>query len=533
MQPFTYRSPFPSRRSPVMARRGMVATSHPLAVAAGLEMLREGGNAVDAAIAAAAALAVVEPTSNGLGSDAFALVWDGKRLHGLNASGRSPRALTPEVVLQAHGETMPTDGWLPVTVPGAVSGWVALSRRFGRLAFRRLLEPAIHYAAEGHGVPPLTAQAWQEAEKRFAHREDFRAAFLPGGRAPQAGQLFRLPDQARSLRLIAESEGEAFYRGELAEAMAAHAAREGGLLTVEDLAEHEPEWVEPLSVSHKGFRLWELPPNGQGLVALQALALLSPLDLGPDLLDGRRLHYVVEALRIAFADAYAHISEPASLRVRPEQLVDDAYLAERRRLLTETRNPEVAAGHPATGDTVYLCAADGDGMMVSFIQSNYMGFGSGVVVPGTGIALQNRGACFTMEEGHPNQVGPAKRPFHTIIPAFLTTEAGEPVAAFGVMGGDMQPQGHLQVLLNLLDFQLDPQAALDAPRVHLLPDGRVAVEPGIPTAAREELARRGHPVVEDGGPFGFGGGQVIWRDGEQGLYIAGSDPRKDGLAMGF
>src|SRR5690606_10277308 len=255
--------------------------------------------------------------------------------------------------------------------------------------------------------PPLTAQAWQEAEKRFAHREDFRAAFLPGGRAPQAGQLFRLPDQARSLRLIAESEGEAFYRGELAEAMAAHAAREGGLLTVEDLAEHESEWVEPLSVSHKGFRLWELPPNGQGLVALQALALLSPLDLGPDLLDGRRLHYVVEALRIAFADAYAHISEPASLRVRPEQLVDDAYLAERRRLLTETRNPEVAAGHPATGDTVYLCAADGDGMMVSFIQSNYMGFGSGVVVPGTGIALQNRGACFTMEEGHPNQVGPA------------------------------------------------------------------------------------------------------------------------------
>src|SRR5690606_14396319 len=280
MQPFTYRSPFPSRRSPVMARRGMVATSHPLAVAAGLEMLREGGNAVDAAIAAAAALAVVEPTSNGLGSDAFALVWDGKRLHGLNASGRSPRALTPEVVRQAHGETMPTDGWLPVTVPGAVSGWVALSRRFGRLAFRRLLEPAIHYAAEGHGVPPLTAQAWQEAEKRFAHREDFRAAFLPGGRAPQAGQLFRLPDQARSLRLIAESEGEAFYRGELAEAMAAHAAREGGLLTVQDLAEHEPEWVEPLSVSHKGFRLWELPPNGQGLVALQALALLSPLDLG-------------------------------------------------------------------------------------------------------------------------------------------------------------------------------------------------------------------------------------------------------------
>ncbi|HEY8531049.1 MAG TPA: gamma-glutamyltransferase family protein [Limnochorda sp.] len=533
MQPFRYGSPFPSRRSPVMARRAMVATSHPLAVAAGLEILREGGNAVDAAIATAAALTVVEPTSNGLGSDAFALVWDGARLYGLNASGRSPRALTPDKVRQAGFTAMPADGWLPVTVPGAVSGWVALSRRFGRLAFRRCLEPAIRYAAEGHPVPPLTALAWQAAARRFGHREDFRSAFLPGGRAPQAGEVFSLPDQARSLRLIAETEGEAFYRGELARAMAAHAAHEGGLLTEEDLAAHKPEWVEPLSVSHRGFRLWELPPNGQGVVALEALALLDPLDLGSELLDGRRLHFLVEALRVAFADAYAHVAEPTTLQVRASQLLDPAYLAERRALLGETRKPDVAAGRPATGDTVYLCTADQDGMMVSFIQSNYMGFGSGVVVPGTGIALQNRGACFTLEEGHPNQVGPAKRPFHTIIPAFLTTEAGEPVAAFGVMGGDMQPQGHLQVLLNLLDFGLDPQAALDAPRVHLLPDGRVAVEPGIPSQAREELARRGHEVVEDGGLFGFGGGQIIWRDSDQGVYVASSDPRKDGLAMGF
>lgn len=533
MQPFEYASPFPSRRSPVMARNGMVATSHPLAVAAGLEILREGGNAVDAAVATAAALTVVEPTSNGLGSDAFALVWDGSGLHGLNASGRSPRRLTAEAVRRAGFSTMPSDGWLPVTVPGAVSAWVALSRRFGRLAFHRLLQPAIRYASEGHGVPPLTALAWQAAERRFASRDDFRAAFLPGGRAPRAGELFRLPEQAESLRLIAESEGEAFYRGELARRIAAHAEAQGGLLTLEDLAAHAPEWVEPLSVAHRGYRLWELPPNGQGVVALEALGLLDPLDLGPELLAGRRLHLLIEALRVAFADAYAYVAEPSTAPVPAARLLDTGYLDERRRLLTERRNPQVAAGRPGTGDTVYLCTADRDGMMVSFIQSNYMGFGSGVVVPGTGIALQNRGACFTLEEGHPNQAGPAKRPFHTIIPAFLTTEAGEPVAAFGVMGGDMQPQGHLQVLLNLLDHRLDPQAALDAPRVHLLPDGRVAVEPGIPLDAREELVRRGHTVVKDPAPFGFGGGQIIWRDGEQELYVAGSDPRKDGLAMGF
>ncbi|BAS26661.1 gamma-glutamyltransferase family protein [Limnochorda pilosa] len=533
MQPFDYGSPFPSRRSPVMARHGMVATSHPLAVAAGLEVLREGGNAVDAAIATAAALTVVEPTSNGLGSDAFALVWDGTRLHGLNASGRSPRRLTAQLVREAGFSVMPIDGWLPVTVPGAVSGWVALSRRFGRLSFRRLFQPAIRFAEEGHPVPPLTARAWQFAERRFGAREDFRAAFLPGGRAPRAGELFRLPEQAETLRSIGESEGEAFYRGELASRMVAHAEAQGGLLAQEDLADHEPEWVEPLGMSRRGYRLWELPPNGQGVVALEALGLLDPLDLGSELLAGRRLHLLVEALRAAFADAYAHVADPTVTRVPASRLLEAGYLDERRRLLGEHRNPQIASGRPGTGDTVYLCTADAEGRMVSFIQSNYMGFGSGVVVPGTGIALQNRGAGFTLEEGHPNQVGPGKRPFHTIIPAFLSTEAGEPLAALGVMGGDMQPQGHLQVLLSLLDHRLDPQAALDAPRVHLLPDGRVALEPGIPAEAREDLARRGHTLAADMGLFGFGGGQIIWRDAGQGVYIAGSDPRKDGLAMGF
>lgn len=523
--------PYPSARQPVMAG-DVVATSQPLAAQAGLEMLRRGGNAVDAAIAAAAALTVVEPSGNGLGSDAFVMLWDGSRLHGLNASGRSPRGLDPTRFLGA--DEVPRVGWDPVTVPGAVAGWAVLSERFGRLPFAALLEPAERYAAEGFPVSPGIARQWERAGQYLGQRSDFAAAFLAGGRAPCAGETWRSPAHARSLRLIAETRGVALYRGELADALVAHARAEGAAIDHVDLEAHAPEWTGTLHTAFAGFELHELPPNGQGVAALQALALAlraGVLDLEPDTADW--VHVQAEAMKLAFADAHAHVADPERMTIDPRELLDDGYLDERARLIDMERAGDPGHGEPRPGGTVYLCAADSGGMMVSFIQSNYRGFGSGVVVPGTGIALNNRGNCFATRAGHPNAVAPGARPFNTIIPGMLTS-GGVPVAALGVMGGPMQPQGHLQVALRLAVHGQNPQAASDAPRWQVGEGRSLLLEPGFRPEVAQELADRGHDVrvTEPHESLLFGGAQVIARL-EGGGYVAGSDHRKDGQAVGF
>ena len=528
--PLSYDFPYPSQRMPIMAKN-VVATSQPLAAQAGLRMLLQGGNAVDAAVAAAAALTVVEPTSNGIGSDAFCILWDGEKLHGLNASGRSPAALTPERF--AGQGAVPLRGWDAVTVPGAVSAWVELSEKFGKLPFERLLEPAIIYAREGFLVSPITAKAWSFAPKTFGEFEAFSKGFLPDGRAPNAGDLFTFPDQATTLRKIAATKGEAFYRGELAQAIAADAKKHGALLTEEDLANHRADWVGTVSQGYGGVELHEIPPNGQGLAALIMLGILKHHDVSqypPDSADS--LHLQIEAMKLAFADAYRYISDPATMDVDIRDLLDNGYLAERAQLISMREARDPGHGTPERGGTVYLTTADESGMMVSFIQSNYYGFGSGIVVPGTGISLQNRGAGFVLDEGHPNQVGPAKRPFHTIIPGFVT-RGGQPVMSFGVMGGPMQPQGHAQMVVRMFIYDQNPQTASDAPRWRVLEGRKVAVEQGFSDQVLNELTSRGHALdrSELGTDFSFGGAQLIYKT-ESG-YIAGSDHRKDGQAVGY
>lgn len=527
---FDYLFPYPSQRMPVLAKN-VVATSQPLAAQAGLQMLHQGGNAVDAAIAAAIAKTVVEPTSNGIGSDLFAILWDGQELHGLNASGRSPAALTPERF--TGRDSMPLHGWDAVTVPGAVSGWMTLSERFGKLPFEALFEPAVRYAREGFLVSPITAKAWASAERAFADMLAFSAGFLPGGRAPKPGELFRFEDQARTLEQIAATKGEAFYRGELAQKMVADSSANSGLFTESDFANHKADWVGTISQGYRGMTLHEIPPNGQGLAALLMLGILGhhPVaDYGVDSADS--LHVQIEAMKLAFADAHRYISDPDSADVSPEALLEPTYLAERAGLIDMTRAQNPGYGIPRRGGTVYLTTADASGMMVSLIQSNYYGFGSGVVVPGTGISMQNRGAGFTLTKGHPNEVAGGKRPFHTIIPGFLMQD-GAPLMSFGVMGGPMQPQGHAQMVVRLRDYGQNPQAASDAPRWRVVESLEVAVEQGFKPEVLDELSARGHQLTETApeASFSFGGAQLIYRldDG----YLAASDHRKDGQAVGF
>ncbi|MPZ74288.1 MAG: gamma-glutamyltransferase [Nitriliruptorales bacterium] len=522
--------PYPSRRYPVGADC-VVAASQPLAVQAGVAAMHDGGNAVDAAIAAAAVLTVVEPTSNGIGGDLFAIVWDGSRLHGLNASGRSPARLEADRLIAAGG--IPLRGWDSVTVPGAVSGWVALHGRFARLSFDRLLAPAVRHAGRGFLVGPVTAAAWASSARVFADFEDF-APFLPGGRAPAPGERFAFPDQAHTLEAVGRTHGEAFYRGFLAEQTAAHAAAAGAPLTTGDLADHQPEWVETVHLAFGDTVAHELPPNGQGLAALEALGLLARHDLAaldPDGADA--IHLQAEAMKQAFADAHAHIADPEAMRVDPAALLDTAHLGRRASAVDPRRAVDpVAASHGFQGGgTVYLCTADGDGMMVSLIQSNFHGFGSGIVVPGTGIALHNRGAGFTTDARHPNVVAPRKRPFHTIIPGMATSRDGVPTMAFGVMGGHMQPQGHVQLILRTGVWGQNPQAALDAPRWRVEGSLDLALEEGVAQAVRRELEARGHRLVDDMSMGGFGGGQIIQRCSDG--WLAASDPRKEGHAAGF
>ncbi|HVZ44699.1 MAG TPA: gamma-glutamyltransferase family protein [Ramlibacter sp.] len=533
---FDFHNPYPTTRIPVFARN-VVSTSHPLAAQAGLRMLWKGGNAVDAAIAAAACMMICEPVSNGLGSDAFAIVWDGAKLHGLNASGVSPAAWTPQYFAKKYGEGAkpPKRGIDSVTVPGAIAGWQALSRRFGKLAFADLLEPAIDIAERGYLVPVVIGQKWAAAASELQSLPGFAQAFLPNGRAPEVGELFRFPAAARALRSIAQTQGESFYRGEIAQALDHFSREVQGALTAKDLAEYEPQWVEPISKSYRGYTLHEIPPNGQGIAALIALGILGHFDIASLPLDGADAHHLqIEAMKLAFADVYRHVSDARSMEVTTAQMLDDAYLASRAKLIDPKRAQDFQAGNPVKGGTIYLTAADENGMMVSFIQSNFQGFGSGCVEPRFGISLQNRGHGFSLEPG-PNQVAPRKRPFHTIIPAFLTKD-GEPVMSFGVMGGNMQPQGHMQTLVRMLDYRMAPQAACDGPRWRFNEGVSLNVETQMPKSTLEALAARGHEVeVLEDSYQDFGAGQFIWRAGDPKRegYIAASDSRRDGLAAGY
>ncbi|MBD3647520.1 MAG: gamma-glutamyltransferase family protein [Pseudomonadales bacterium] len=521
--------PYPSSRSPVFARN-MVATSQPLAVNAGLDALHAGGNAVDAALAAAITLTVVEPNNNGIGSDAFAIIQDGNSLFGLNASGRAPLAWSPEYFKGLS--QMPQLGWDAVTVPGAVSAWVAMSERFGRLPFEKLFEAAIGYARDGFPVGPksayffdLTSQFLPSGFESFAH------TFFPGGKVPGPGSMLRLPDHAESLAKIAASRGEAFYRGELARAMIADAEAHGGAMSLEDLDRHQCTWVDTISRSFAGVELHEIPPNGQGLLALIATAIVDHLDIGQYPLDSAdSVHLQIEATRIAWAEMERHLADPDFMEIPPETFLSDNYAARRAAEIDIRRANPAPSALDASPDTVYLCTADASGMMVSMIQSNYRGFGSGSVVPGTGISLQNRGSGFTLEDGHPNQVAGGKRPFHTIIPGFVT-QRDVARMAFGVMGGHMQAQGHLQMMVRIFSHGQNPQAASDAPRWHLREDGVVCLEDGFDPEVARDLESRGHEVVFGNPEHLFGGAQLIYRmdDG----YCGGSDHRKEGLAAGF
>lgn len=542
MPSFDYHRHYPSTRLPVFARN-VVATSHPLAAQAGLRMLLAGGNAVDAAIAAAAALTITEPVSNGLGSDAFCILWDGERLHGLNASGHAPQAWTPAYFLRKHGSgalTPPKRGIDSVTVPGAVAGWVALSKRFGKLPFGDLLQPAIELAERGYAIPVVVQQKWAAATPELQSLPGFAQAFLPWGRAPQVGELFRFPAAARGLRAIADSQGEAFYRGPIAQALARFAAAHGGALTEADLAAFEPEWVTPIGQDYRGHTLHEIPPNGQGIAALIALGILGHFDLaalGPDSVAAQ--HLQIEAMKLAFADVYRHVADPHAMGLTPAQMLDTAYLKQRAACIDPRRAQDFGAGNPAKGGTVYLSTADDSGMMVSFIQSNYMGFGSGVVEPGYGISLQNRGHGFNLSDAPgrntANLVAPRKRPFHTIIPAFLTRD-GQPVMSYGVMGANMQPQGHVQTLVRMLDHGQHPQAACDAPRWRFDAGLHINVESAMDPATVQGLIELGHQTRTIDDPYqDFGAGQFIWRLGDPAVqgYVAASDPRRDGMAVGF
>lgn len=523
--------PYTSRRMTVYAHKGMVATSQPLAAQVGLDMLKKGGNAIDAAIATAACLTVLEPTSNGIGGDAFALVWTEGKLHGLNASGPAPKGISCEALKEAGYEEMPKYGFVPVTVPGAPASWAALSERFGKLPFEQLLEPAIQYAEEGYPLSPILGKFWKSAYENYSKNlkgEEFKAwfeTFAPNGRAPEIGEVWRSPDHAKTLQSIAETKAASFYQGELAKKIDQFSKQYGGYIRYEDLAEYQVEWVDPIKVNYRGYDVWEIPPNGQGLIALLALNILKGYEFGEkESVD--TYHKQIEAIKLAFTDGLAYITEPGKMSVRVEDLLSDVYAEQRRALIGhQAITPEV--GKPPRGGTIYLAAADGEGNMVSFIQSNYMGFGSGLVVPGTGIALQNRGHNFSLDTSHDNCLAPGKKTLHTIIPGFLT-KGDQPVGPFGVMGGFMQPQGHAQVIMNTIDFGLNPQASLDAPRWQWIKDKTVQVEPHFPDHLAQALARRGHQIVKAIDTGGFGRGQIIWRDPKTGVLAGGTEQRTDG-----
>ena len=515
--------PYAANRSPVCAEN-VVSSSQPLATQAGVDILRRGGNAVDAALATAITLTVVEPCMNGVGSDAFAIIWDGTKLQGLNASGRAPLAWDAQRF--AGRKYMPQLGWDSITVPGAVSAWVKLSDEYGQLPFADLFDAAIGYAETGFAVGPITADVWRRAAPSYAEFADFNAHFLP---VPEPGKKVVRAELAKTLRSIAQSKGESFYRGALAQQMVAASDAGGGALSLEDLAQHQADWVTPIAQDYRGTTLHEIPPNGQGLAAQIALAILAHFDV-QQVDSEHSLHLEIEAMKIAIRAAFDHFADPQTMRVSPEILLGKDSIARAAASIGERATNLPPQQLPMSHDTVYLAAADADGMMVSFIQSNYKAFGSGIVIPGTGIAMQNRGAGFSLEPGHANEVGPGKRPFHTIIPGFAS-ENGLPRMAFGVMGGHMQAQGHVQMMRRIFDHHQNPQAASDAPRWIVNEDFSVGVERTMDAAVVEALAARGHDIAYDDDATTFGGAQLIYKSDAG--YVAGSDHRKEGCAAGF
>ncbi len=530
----TLHNPYSSRRMTTYAKNGMVATSQPLAAEAGLSILRKGGNAIDAAIATAVCLTVVEPTSNGIGGDAFALIWTKGQLFGLNASGPAPQLLTLQALKKASYHEMPTYGWLPVTVPGAPAAWAELSARFGKLPLTEVMAPAIMYAEQGYPISPTVGKNWAIAydqyvqdlkDEQFSH---WFKTFAPLGRTPRIGELWRSQDHANSLQAIAETNAQSFYRGDIADKIDRFSKRHGGLLRKVDLENYTPEWVTPISINYRGYEVWEIPPNGHGLVALMALNSLKGFDFeikeNPE-----SYHRQIEALKLAFADGKKYIADPSQMNVSIEDLLSDGYASERRKQIgARALQPE--PGIPPKGGTVYLSTADGEGNMVSYIQSNYMGFGSGLVVPETGISLHNRGNNFSLDPNHANCIRPGKKPYHTIIPGFLT-KGCLPVGPFGVMGGFMQPQGHVQVIMNTVDYHLNPQATLDAPRWQWINGKTIGFEHTFSESMAQELARRGHDIQWSMDTASFGRGQIIWRTAE-GSLAGGTESRADGhIAM--
>ncbi|MCL2559722.1 MAG: gamma-glutamyltransferase family protein [Turicibacter sp.] len=530
-------NPYPRTRNPIYAQNGMVATSQPLAANAGLEILKKGGNAVDAAVATAAALTVVEPTSNGIGGDAFAIVWMKGEMHGLNASGPAPKSISIEAVKAAGHNKMPTHGWTPVTVPGVPGAWASLIEKFGALSLSEVLAPAIKLAVGGFPVSPAVSYYWQRSYEIFdksehrAELDEWFATFAPDGYAPEPGELFFSVNHAKTLREIGQTEGKSFYEGELAKKMVAASSAAGGYLSFDDLASFKPEWVKPISVNYRGYDVWEIPPNGQGIVALMALNTLKGYSF-KEKESVETYHLQFEAMKRAFLSGKHYITDLSKMGVAVDDLLSEEFASLQRNKIGDRASDVEPDLVPAKSGTVYLATADKDGNMVSYIQSNYMGFGSGVVVPGTGIAMQNRGHDFSLDESAANRLEGGKKSYHTIIPGFLT-KAGQAVGPFGVMGGYMQPQGHVQVVMNTVDFHLNPQAVLSAPRWQWVEGKSFIIEKEFPTWIAKQLLARGHDVKVELESGAFGRGQIIWRDAESGVLIGGTEDRCDGFVAHY
>jgi len=531
--------PFPSRRQVLYTKRGIVGSTHPVASEAGLCMLRQGGNAIDAAVATAIALSCVEPTANGIGGDNFAIVWFEGKMYGLNSSGPAPQALTADGLRKKGFDQMPSSGWESVTVPGAPAGWKALSERFGKLPYEKLFEPALEAAEQGIALTNDVCGGMRHSVDNYKRilgddlSRSFIDTFTNNGRPYSTGDIIKLPDHAKSLRLIAQSGSGSFYKGEICDALVRFSEKTGGYFKAEDLANFKPEWVDPVSINYRGYDVWELPPNGQGICALLALNILKGFEFSPDSFGtARTLHLQFEAMKLAFADAAEHIADPEYMNFTTDELLSDEYAAGRRALIKENAS-DPFPGTPQKGGTVYFAAADGAGNMVSMIQSNYAGFGSGLVVPGFGITLHNRAANFTLEKGHVNELKGGKRPYHTIIPGFLT-KSNVPIGPFGVMGGFMQPQGHMQVIMNMIDFNMNPQSALDAPRFCWKQGKAIDIERSVSTGVFTELCKRGHELIliDPNVTNSFGRGQIIRRT-ENGTLCGGTEPRGDGCMYGY
>lgn len=527
--PLSY--PYPSKRNCVYAQNGVVATSQPLAAQAGLDILKKGGNAIDAAIATAACLTVVEPTSNGIGSDAFALVWTEGELHGLNASGYAPEKISIQSLKDLGYHDIPRFGMIPVTVPGTPAGWAALSKRFGKLPLIDVLQPAIDYARHGYPISPTLGYHWEAAFNIYSQHlkgEAFKPwfdTFAPQHSAPHIGEIWSSKGHASTLESIGKTYADSFYNGDLAKRIVDFSNQHGGYLSLSDLANYEPAWVTPIHIHYKGYDVCEIPPNGQGLVALLALNIIKH-DHVTSHDDPETVHRQIEAMKLAFSDGQTYITDPKHMKVNFKDLLSDHYAKERQTLMTPYAK-EPAPGQLPKGGTVYLATADQEGNMVSYIQSNYMGFGSGIVIPETGIALQNRGHNFSFDASHDNALAPLKKPYHTIIPGFLLKDH-EAIGPFGVMGGFMQPQGHMQVIMNVIDFNMNPQAALDAPRWQWIKGKYITVESTFNSQLISKLRDKGHDVHMDDQSASFGRGQIIWRHPKTGVYVAGTESRTDG-----